>query len=240
MDSTSSETSAQRILLVSPDADRRQTHVVWLATEGYATTVLSTFEEARTELGARPYALLITDLKLASFNGLQLVIRERVRGTGIRAIVLGDREPVLEAEAKRHGAVYLRNPIERVQFLTTVAEALASETPTRRSPRKTVPQLAATVDQIPARVLDVSYEGLRFEVHVDEASLPVSFTIRVGNLPTELSAQRVWVSDQGQLRPEGTHARAVQCGAQLSGMDSSTAALWRSLVDSSSKPITMN
>jgi DNA-binding response OmpR family regulator len=246
LDSTSSGVSAQRILLVTPSKERRQTYVVWLAMAGHATTVLSTFKEARSELESRAYALLITDVKLESFNGLQLVIGARVSGAGTRAIVIGDPEPVLEAEAERQGAIYLKNPIERTRFLTTASEMLASQKPTRRSTRKIVPRLEATVDELPARVLDISYEGLRFEVHVDEGSLPTSFTIQVSALPTDLSATRVWVSRQeqpGRERQGGREeprTRTVQCGAQLTTMDTSTVALWRSLVDSTSNPTTMN
>jgi DNA-binding response OmpR family regulator len=211
--------------------------------EGHAPTAMSTFEQSRRELESRAYALLITDVKLEAFNGLQLVIRERVKGTGTRAIVIGDPEPVLEAEAERQGAVYLELPVERTRFLAAVSEMLASQKPTRRSPRKTVPRLEATVDELPARVLDISYEGLRFEVHILEGALPTSFTIHVDALPTGLSATRVWVSRETQPQQEEAkepHAQTVLCGAQLTTMDTSTAALWRSLVDSSSKPTTMN
>ena len=242
LDSRASGTSPQRILLVTPSAERRQTYVVWLAMAGHAPTAMSTFEQARSELESRAYALLITDVKLEAFNGLQLVIRERVKGTGTRAIVIGDPEPVLEAEAERQGAVYLEHPTERTHFWAAVSEMLASPKPTRRSPRKTVPRLEATVDELPAEVLDISYEGLRFEVHVDDESLPTSFTIRVSELPTGFSAKRVWVSPQGQQAQEGREgmrAQAVQCGAKLAAMDTSTVALWRSLVDSTSMS-TMN
>jgi len=240
VDSTSSGTSGQRILLVTPNDEQRQTYVVWLAMKGHAPTAMSTFEQARSELESRPYALLITDVKLEAFNGLQLVIRERVRGTGTRAIVIGDPEPVLEAEAERQGAVYLEQPVERAQFLAAVSKMLAAQKPTRRSPRKTVSQLEATVDEVPARVLDISYEGLRLELHVDEESLPTSFTIRVSALPTGVSAKRVWVSrlTHPQEEPKARAEQTLLCGAQLTAMDTSTAALWRSLVDS--KPTTMN
>ena len=210
---------------------------------GQAPTTLTTFEQARSELESRAYALLITDVKLEAFNGLQLVIRERVRGTGTRAIVIGDPEPVLKAEAERQGALYLESPLDRAHFLSTVSEMLASEKPTRRSPRKTVPRLEATVDTLPAKVLDVSYEGLRLEVRVDDVSLPTSFTIRVRALPAGLSAKRVWVSQPTRPEQEGSHephAHTVLLGAQLASMDTSTAALWRSLVDSTSRPTTMN
>jgi DNA-binding response OmpR family regulator len=243
LDSTS---SPQRILLVTPSAERRQTYVVWLTMAGHAPTAMSTFEQARNELESRAYALLMTDVKLEAFNGLQLVIRERVKGTRTRAIVIGDPEPVLEAEAERQGAVYLEHPIERTHFLAAVSEMLASQKPIRRSPRKTVPRLEATIDELPARVLDISYEGLRFEARVEDALLPTSFTIHVSALPADLSATRVWMSHQrqpGRERQEGREeprAQTVQCGAQLATMDTSTAALWRSLVDSSAKPTTMN
>lgn len=218
-------------------------YVVWLAKAGYEPTAMGTFEQARSELESRAHALLITDVQLEAFNGLQLVIRERVRGTGTRAIVIGDPEPVLEAEAERQGAIYFTRPVERTQFLAAVSKTLASPKPTRRSPRKTVPRLEAMVDELPARVLDISNEGLRFELHIKEESLPTSFTIRVSALPTSLAARRVWVSRQtapGPEEPKEPRAQTVLCGAQLTRMDTSTASLWRSLVDASSKPATMN
>lgn len=215
------------VLLVAPVGGTTRLFVSSLRTAGYAPKVVGDFAAAKEALGTRP-ALLITELKLGAYNGLHLAIRAGVQGTP--TIVVGDPDPVLEAEAKRQRATYLSQPIDHERLLTVMGELLAAALHTRRSPRKQVPLLDAFVNDVPARLLDVSYEGMRLEAAEAESdALPRHFKVRLPLFNFSCDVQRVWTSP---LAGEGVATAGVSCGAALSVGDADTAMAWRTLVDS--------
>ncbi|MGH6802141.1 MAG: hypothetical protein ACREC3_02080 [Methyloceanibacter sp.] len=187
---------------------------------------MADFAAAKDVLSTRP-ELLITELKLGAFNGLHLAIRAGVQGTP--AIVVGDPDPVLEAEAKRQQATYLSPPLDPERVLTVVGELLAAALRTRRSPRKQVPQLDAFANDVPARVLDVSYEGMRIEsVETKSEGLPPVFKVRLPLFNFSCDVQRVWTSP---LTATGAQAPGISVGAMLAMANDDTALAWRTLVD---------
>ena len=116
-----------------------------------------------------------------------------------------------------------RTPI----VLVLIREFTASTRPKRRSPRKQVGVLDAFVNDIQARLLDVSYEGMRLETAEKElAALPPRFTVRLPLFNFSCLVQRVWMARQSS---EGS---GVACGAELSTSDADAAMAWRILVDS--------
>lgn len=75
-------------------------------------TALGTFEEARRVLQDTRFDVLITDVRLGAFNGLQLAVLARDRHPEIQLIVFsGFDDPVLRLEAERLGAAYLVKPV---------------------------------------------------------------------------------------------------------------------------------
>jgi hypothetical protein len=218
-----------RVLLVAPDGGIVRGMVPSLRAAGYAPKVVSDFATAKEALSGRP-DLLITELKLGAYNGLHLAIRAGVQGTP--TIVVGDTDPVLEAEARRQRAVFLTPPVSPERMLRCVEDLLMAAQHVRRSPRKQVPLLDAFANDVPARVLDVSYEGMRLEApDADSEHLPAYFSVRLPLFNFSCDVQRVWVSpisaDQGEKAFNG-----VSCGAALSMGDADTAIAWRTLVDS--------
>src|SRR4029079_6875444 len=133
---------------------------------GYTTVVAGTFQEAVRALNEEAPDLLITDVRLGEYNGLQLI------ATGawpIPAIVMtGFPDRALEEEARRHGAAHIVKPISPSGFLALVEEKLATlpqrkARPIRRWTRKAVgSELSAYVEEVSARIVDISYGGLRF------------------------------------------------------------------------------
>ena len=98
--------------------------------------------------------------------------------------------------------------------------------PTRRSPRKRVPMLDAIVNSAHARIVDVSYEGLRLQVEDDGGgTLPPYFMVQIPTFNLTCRAQRVWTSPAAD-------DHGVWCGATLVGEDPVDAVAWRTLVDS--------
>jgi len=190
----------------------------------YAPLVVSDFGAAKTLLEAQP-DFLIAELKLGAYNGLHLAIRAAAQGTP--AIIIGDADPVLEAEAARYKATFLTTPVDPEHVLVLLRALRASSQRKRRSPRKQVDVLDAYVNDVRARLLDVSYEGMRLETSERElAALPPLFTVRLPLFNFSCRAQCVWTA-----RPS-SEGSDVACGAELSTNDADTAVAWRVLVDS--------
>ena len=168
--------------------------------------MIGDFVVAKTLLEARP-DFLIAELKLGAYNGLHLAIR--AAGQGTPAIIVGDADPVLQAEAERYKAAFLKTPSTRrvSSFLWVNRGFLARK---RRSPRKPVSVLDAFVDDIHARLLDVSYEGMRIETSEKElAGLPPHFTLRLPLFNFSCRAQRVWTASPSGRVGHGVWRRAL-------------------------------
>lgn len=113
-----------RILVV----DDNQTYLAGikelLEEAGYDTFVATTFEDGKVELRDREPDLLILDVRLGAFNGLQLISAGRV---GIPAIVVtGFDDPVLRADASEFGATYMVKPVPPAALLELIDQKLKS------------------------------------------------------------------------------------------------------------------
>jgi ActR/RegA family two-component response regulator len=218
-----------RVLLVAPDGGIVRGLAPSLRAAGYVPKVVVDFASAKEALAARP-DLLITELKLGAYNGLHLAIRAAVQGTP--TIVVGDPDAVLESEARRQHATYLATPVTPERVLALMSDLLAAAQHVRRSPRKHVPLLDAFANEVPARVLDVSYEGMRLETpEAGVEHLPAYFKVHLPLFNFSCDVQRVWVSSISQEQGERAFS-GVSCGAELSTGDTDTVLAWRTLVDS--------
>jgi hypothetical protein len=188
---------------------------------GYEPTVVADFAGAKAYLEKRP-DLLITELKLGPYNGLHLAIRANVTRTP--TIVVGEEDSVLHADAERQQAAYLATPLDHQQVVALVAALLREARQTRRSSRKQVPPVSALVNEVPAHLCDVSYEGMRLESAEHDAPPPY-FYVRLPQFNFSCRAQRVWTA------PAGDNSSRVWCGATLSTSDGEIASAWRALVD---------
>jgi len=97
-----------------------------LADAGYVTLGATNFEDGRRLLLAPPVPdVIVADVRLGRFNGLQLVV---LRPPATAAIVIsGHGDEVLEAEARLHGAVYLQKPVASPALVETVARLIAEK-----------------------------------------------------------------------------------------------------------------
>jgi len=117
-------TRAASILIVEGDRDTLAGWVRLLHAAGYCVTGAASFEDARHAVKAAP-DLLITEVRLGAYNGLQLVIRARAHNPHLPAIVLtGFSDVVIKAEAERLGAIYVEKPVDAERLLKIVANAL--------------------------------------------------------------------------------------------------------------------
>ena len=131
-----------RILLVDDDPATRIGLAELLTDAGYETRAVATFEEGLRALRTETPDLLIADVRLGAFNGLQLLVSSPRTVPAI--IITGFADPVLESDARQHGAEYVLKPVtpsvllEMVQRKLSEIERSKFET-LRRWERKVVP-----------------------------------------------------------------------------------------------------
>jgi DNA-binding NtrC family response regulator len=93
----------------------------WLTAAGYSVVTCDSFEAGKQQLAEAAPAILLTDVRLGAFNGLQLVILAKERGPDIAAFVMsGFDDATLRREALARGAGYLSKPFSRDQVLAAV------------------------------------------------------------------------------------------------------------------------
>jgi DNA-binding NtrC family response regulator len=111
-----------RILIVDDDDGMRIFLSTILERAGYDVVTAEGVQVGRRAMDEASPDLLITDVRLGKFNGLQLLA---MNPRAVPAIVMtGYPDPVLEAEARQLGAPFLLKPIKPSGLLTLVAELL--------------------------------------------------------------------------------------------------------------------
>jgi len=219
--------SRSRILLVEDDDPTREGMTALLEHAGYTVRSASVFVDGRRLLAEDPPDLLIADVRLGRYNGLQLVATS---SRGVPSImVTGFPDSALRAEALKLGAHYITKPIAPEAFLSLVESTIVSARrrqsrgSTRRWERKPVAgQVSAEVEHAQARLVDVSYGGVKFEIERDQ-SLPQSFSIKVAGRSLSIDADLVWGTRSGD--------RQWLCGAAISSGNAAAVHDWAMLVD---------
>lgn len=220
---------APRVLIVEDNDATRTGLCELLKRAGYSASATSSYEEAIQAMREDTPDLLIADVRLGPYNGLQLLVTSPRRVPTI--IMTGFPDPVLEADARHLGAQFVLKPVAPTALLTLIEEQLAARSqqelsgPTRRWARKQVAgEVTAQVQDVLARVLDVSYGGLRFALERDtERTLPPSFNVVLPQSRVEVQVDLVWSS-------RGSDG-AWMYGAALSEASQAAAQAWHGLVD---------
>lgn len=100
------------LLLVDDDEALLEALSRFLTENGFEVRACSTFEDAKREMATAAPDIVVTDVRLGAFNGLQLALLARDRNPDVRIIVFsGFDDPVLKEEARRLGATYLVKPV---------------------------------------------------------------------------------------------------------------------------------
>ena len=117
--------SPRRVIVVDDDQGFLDLAVTWLRDEGYDVAGASRFADAKRMIAEATPDVLISDLRLGAFNGLQLVVLTRQQHPEMAAIVLtGHDDAVLRSEAARAGAQYVVKPVAREELLGVIAAEL--------------------------------------------------------------------------------------------------------------------
>jgi len=214
-----------RVLVLDDDEHALSGIVELLRDAGHNVTGAATYDAAKRLLAVSPFDLLVTDVRLRSFNGLHLVMQTRTDHPEIGVIIItGYDDPMIDMEAHRYHAQLVRKPIRPKEFMRTVEDALAKVRRQRRWPRKRViGGFRVTVKGRPAAVVDVSYGGLRLELP-EPAPISESFDVEVAGIGLHLEVEAVWSQATGQ-------STATVCGATLAAEHTPSARTWRAIVD---------
>jgi DNA-binding response OmpR family regulator len=213
-----------QVLVVAMRADNSLAMSV-LKDSGHQVVFVPGFEAAIKKLDQIAPDLMISDVRLGGFNGLHLVIRSQSTRPNMRSILL-DRvhDPVVALDAQRYGATYLGGTVTMATLSEHVSRLLNETGPQRRWPRKQpVKGLVFHVARRTARVIDISYGGIRLELPPAE-SIPAKFRMAIPGFEGVFRAKPVW----SRYTPLGS----ISCGAELSEANPQTVAQWRQLVDS--------
>jgi len=222
-----------RVLIVDGDAGALATAQNWLEEAEYETTAATTFLEGKAALRADAFDVLVADVRLEAYNGLHLVLLAKLRSPQTRTIVTdASWSGSLESEARRAGTdVCLPKPVTRWNLLSAVAAALhaneGGQAVPRRWPRVKLDRCReGMVANALARILDVSYGGVRMELAAARER-DLRSVVRLDMVEPELSVR---------VRPVWTRQSPGKggwlCGAELADHDPSVTAIWRTLVDS--------
>jgi len=119
----------KRVIVVDDDRQVLRYLTELLQESGYDTVSCERFLDAKGLIATSRPDLLLTDLRLGAYNGLQLAIFARERHPGLPVIVLtGYEDPTLRDEAARAGATFLIKPVPRAILIEAVQKALAGGT----------------------------------------------------------------------------------------------------------------
>ena len=121
MTSKTDMNQTRRILVVDDDAPLLDAIERALSEAGEQVIARSSFEEARLLLKTEVFDVLLTDVRLGAFNGLQLAVLARHANPEIRIIVFsGFDDPVLHEEAEHVGATWVVKPVSSSHLLELI------------------------------------------------------------------------------------------------------------------------
>jgi hypothetical protein len=213
------------ILVADADETSLQRVVNLLKGRDYVVAGASTLDEARWWLSGWPIDLVVGAPRFGSTTGVQLNQIAREIQPEICGVVAGDEhDPTDVADARRHGLHIAQPSVDAEQFLTLVANGLASMTRRQRWPRKEIAApIPMWIGSSTGKLMDVSYGGLKFELLQESYVLrsPVEIDFPRGDL--RLQVDVVWSARRG-------HGRSSIFGTVVTAYPV-LATEWRAFVD---------
>ena len=112
------------LLIVDDDVSLLSALSRYLADSGFRVASSSVFEDAKQHISTACPDVVITDVRLGAFNGLQLAILARAVRPDAQVVVFsGFDDPVLKEEARRIGAAYLVKPVSGKELVNQLSTA---------------------------------------------------------------------------------------------------------------------
>jgi DNA-binding response OmpR family regulator len=92
---------------------------------GFSVTWAETFAQGRARIAESPPTLLVAEVRLREYNGLQLVLMGKTRRPNLRAIVLSSvPDAVLQSEAEILGATFVVRPVDSRELIAATFRTL--------------------------------------------------------------------------------------------------------------------
>jgi CheY-like chemotaxis protein len=119
--SPNSQQSPCSALVVEPDMREMVRVVSALSGAGFSVTATDNYHEARNWLAAAPPLVLVTEIRLGAYNGLQLALRaEAAGGRTIVVVTSAVPDPVLQRDADRVGVTFALKPFTDAALLAAI------------------------------------------------------------------------------------------------------------------------
>jgi len=212
------------IVVVSTDEEVGRRAEALLCRHEYLVAIASSFVEGQELLESLTPDLLIADLRLDDYNGLQLAMQSGLDHPDVAVIIMSARDDWwAEGEAKRQGAAFIANPLENPDFLPCIRAALSTRAPARKPMRRWFRKSVVGVTPVHAangraQIVDISHGGVRL-VFSPARVIPKTFDIRLPRGGT-VRARCVWTRSAA--------GEQFLCGAEVT---EGSADRWREFVD---------
>lgn len=114
----------KRVLVVDDDRQVLSLTTRCLRGAGYDVVAADDFSEARVQIQVCEPSVLVADVRLGSFNGLQLGLLARELHTNVGIVIIsGFDDVVLRRDSEQIGAHYLPKPFDPKDLLSVVERA---------------------------------------------------------------------------------------------------------------------
>jgi DNA-binding response OmpR family regulator len=217
-----------RILLVEPDEAAGSEVVRVLTDTGHRVAWVDTFADALWLSATDAPDMMIAALRLGAYNGLHLLMQVRAHDPSSLVIIACD-DCDYTTDISRFGARHVAKPIDPLLLTSAVSELIQGCRPhdptgARVWPRKPT-QLQATVQDATARVVELSYGGVRLNLHrpLERARTPVEISLPSLGVSVHAIARWVRPADDGG---------SWWCGAEVALPTPTAARTWRRVVAS--------
>jgi hypothetical protein len=206
--------------IACPVPGERAAFTEWLDAAGYNPVPMLDLDSLTLDLDTRPIEALIADVALLKPLDLPSLLKTLTPNRPL--IVVGNPGTCLPN--LRRDASWLDRPVSIDTLKLSVALGLAEGRPARRSRRKAVTHLPATMDGMDSQVVDVSVEGVRLLMRgAQPSALPPFFTLRVPGFGVATVVKRIWVAQPS--------TGIVSCGGIVERALPNSKATWKELVE---------
>jgi two-component system response regulator HydG len=206
-----------RILVTDDELSMRESLAAWLSKGGYAVETAASGEEALEALEARPFDLMLLDVKMPGLDGLAVLERVRERHPDLQVIMItayGSIETAVQA-MKQGARDYLLKPFDP-EHLMLVVERLVEHLRLKRQHELLQTRVALQADPGLEDMVAASPPMQRvLELIHDVAAVdtPVLITGETGT-GKELAARAIHALSERRYAP----FVAINCGAQAESL----------------------
>jgi DNA-binding response OmpR family regulator len=215
------------ILVVDDELATLRPLLELLRNTGYSAAGALHLDTASSLVRAIPFDLMIVGVKPGADSTLELIRLAREQQPGMAVIAMtASPDDAVEQECTGLGVTYLFKPLDLEPFLAIVAEKVSDLSRRRRWARKHIlGGFAASVAGHKAKVVDMSYGGLRLEMPAPlDSTLRTPIEVTLLSFGLSVNATLVWTRNINNPGP-------WMCGAALRETDESTTRAWRVVVD---------